>query len=157
MATFNQIKSVRLRIADPANVINIIQVATPDALPDTPAQQTAYQVQSTGYYMVHDGAAYVQAELRVSDEYIITLIDTYGTELAICRAYQMIIAQLGNQLTLVRNQSGAESAQYVALKEALDYYRQVKQDCDDQYDSDNSNSTGRFYRSRQPRIAGGNL
>lgn len=154
MATFTQIKTVRLQIADPANVINILQVSS---LPVTPAQQTAYYVTSTQFYMIHDGAAYVQAELRVSDEYLGTLIDTYGVALAVCRAYRMILAQLGNQLMLIRTQSGAESTQYQDLLKVMDYYRQMKEDCDEQNNKDNLNSTGRFYQTEQPDIAGGNL
>lgn len=152
MATFSQIKSVRLRIADPGGMIDIQSVSD---LPGTPVQQTAYYYHSE--YYVNNGAAYQLAKLRISDSYLTTLIDTYGVDLAVCRSYALIMAQLGNELILVRNQSGAESAEYLALKDAMAYYRQLKADCDEQNNKDNSNSTGRFYRSRQPRIAGGNL
>lgn len=163
MASFTDIKNARLRLADPPGVINIIQVATPANLPATPAQQTAYYVTSTGHYMttsVLTGAVpanYSQAFLRVSDEYLTTLIDTYGIDAAVCKAFSMIIVQLGNQLVLIRNTTGTESTEYSDITSMMSYYRTMKKDCQDENNQQNNNSTGRFIKSKQPEIAGGNI
>jgi len=163
MATFNQIKQLRLRIGDPAGVINIIQVSTLEDLPETPRQQTAYYVISTRYYMqtsLLSGAKpsdYTEINLRISDEYLQDLIDAYGVEASICKAYKWIIARLGNELVLVRNSTGAESTEYQRILDMLNYYKQVAKDCTDEYNKSQLNSTGRFYKSKQPNIAGGNI
>jgi hypothetical protein len=163
MATFNEIKAVRLLIADPSNVINIISVATPADLPASPAKQTAYYVQSIGYYMRCDlssGATssdYYQIELNINDTLLGDLIDAYGSEIAVCKSYRWIIAQLGNKLLMIKNSTGAESAEYSKINDMLKYYKQVQKDCEDENRNLNNNSTGRFYRSKPPVIAGGNI
>jgi len=163
MATRAQIIELRIRIADPAGVIGIIDVADPSTLPAVPAQQTAYYVTSTGFYMTCEllsGATpgdYVQAPLRISDTYLAAMIDSVGLARAICNSFAMIKTQLGNQLVLVKNTSGAESAEYTKLLEMYSYYKQLERDCKDSNDETNLNSTGRMYKSQQPEIAGGNL
>ena len=163
MATRDEVIEVRIRIADPAGTIAIEDVATVSALPETPDPQTVYYVTTTGKYMKTDlesGATvsdYYVVKLRVADAYLEQLIDTYGVDLAVCKAYSLILVQLGNELKIVKMTDGAESTEFQDIINMMNFYRQMKQDCQDQYNSDNNNSSGRMFRTRQPRIAGGNL
>jgi hypothetical protein len=161
MASFADIRTVRLTIGDPAGVVEIAQAADPSALPSAPGQQTAYLVASTGRYMtteIESGAIpadYHSLELLISDAQISQLIAEYGVTLAPCKAYGVMASRLGSKLRLVRTQSGAESTQYLALLDAYKYYKSLAADCADKVDADDLNTTGRWGRTRQPRIAGG--
>ena len=163
MATRAEIIEIRLRIADPANVINIIDVDTLADLPTTPAPQTSYYVVATGNYMATietSGAQesdYNILSLRVADSYITLLVTTYGLEKAICYCFQLILTQLGNELRIVRNQDGTESTQFADIKQMMDFYRQLRTDCIEHSKELNNNSTGKAMRSRRPPIAGGNI
>jgi hypothetical protein len=163
MATRTEIIQIRLRIADPANIINIIDVDILADLPKTPAPQTSYYVVATGNYMITtetSGAQesdYTIMPLRVADSYITVLITNYGLEKAICYCFQLILTQLGNELRIVRNQDGTESTQFADIKQMMDFYRQLRADCVEQTKELNNNSTGKIMRTRQPPIAGGNI
>jgi hypothetical protein len=163
MASFVDIRTVRLAIGDPAGIIAIVQVADPSALPADPDQQTAYMVQSTGRYMVTDkesgvvAADYHTAELLISDLQISQLITTYDVDKAPCEAYGILASRIGSKLRLVSTKSGAESTQYVALLDAYNYYKHLATDCVETKNANDLNTTGRFGKTRQPQVGGGNL
>jgi len=163
MATWDEIKILRLAINDPADVIDIVAVANSAALPATPAQQTAYYVQDIEHYVstelesdVVEGD-YSQLELLLSDSFVESLIDTYGASKAVCRAYKTITSRLGSKLRLQSTSSGAESSSYTALRDMYDYYKNLSKDCEEVLDEDEHNAAGRFGKMHQPRIAGGNV
>jgi hypothetical protein len=163
MATFAEIRTVRLAIGDPAGVIEVAQVADPAALPLDPGQQAAYMVQSTGRYMVTDKetgavpADYATVDLLISDLQISQLVAAYGVDLAPCKAYGVIAARLWGRLQVVRTNSGAESTEYTSLDVTYRYYKALAADCKAEQDSINLNSTGRMGRTRQPQVGGGNI
>ena len=150
MATFTQIKEIRLRIADPALVIDIKEV---DVLPVPYNSQVAYLLSTDNKYYKNG----VVTKLRVSDVYLSFSIDSYGVDKATCMAISLIIAQLGNQFILVKNDSGSDKTEYNDILSMLSYYKQLRKDCDEKIKVDTNNSTGRFVTTAQPEIAGGEL
>lgn len=163
MATQAQIFDLRLDIADPAGFIAFLEVANSAALPAVPASQTCYLQTDTGEYKSTEkttGAVatdYDVESLRISDSKISTLIDDYGEDPARCRALKLIVAQLGNEMLIKKNDAGADSTEYTSLSELMSYYKDLLKICSDTTDSDSGNNTGRYFKSYQPHIAGGNI
>lgn len=163
MATFVDIRSVRLAIGDPPGVIALVQVATPGDLPPAPDQQTAYQVQSTGRYVFTEkesgavGDDYSTLELLLSDAQISQLITAHGVDGAPCHAYGMIASRLGSRLRVASMSTGAESTTYTSLRDSYEYYKGLAADCAAAKNAKDLNTTGRFGRTHQPHIGGGNL
>jgi hypothetical protein len=156
MATFTQIKSIRLILNDPANFIDLVSVANTAALPGTPAPQTAYFVADISTYKMHNGTAYVSInDLQVSDGRISEWFDAYGERGAVMRGYAAIIQRLGQQLQMVKNSDGAESTEYTSIDKMLAYYRQVSADYDKIVASETNKDTGRWGKLAAPEIAGG--
>lgn len=150
MANFENIKQVRLRIADPANVIELLEVGTP---PDPYLPQTAYKLTTDGQYYVSGS----RVDLRVADSYLSSMIDSYGVDKAVCMALSLIIANLGNEFIIVKNKSGSDDTELADIISMLNYYKALKKDCNDTLNSNENNSTGRFISSKCPEIAGGNV
>ncbi len=160
MATFDEIKEVRLRIDDPAGFINIVEVA---ALPATSSPQTAYKLTTDGlYYSTEEltgltASDYEALELMVSDTRISLWIDDDDVDAAACRALKQIINKVGKELTLVRITAGADTTQYTSLKDTYEYYKGILADCQDNKRTNDNNSTGRIGCTIQPTIAGGEV
>lgn len=159
MATFNEIKEIRLRIDDPAGYIDIKEVAT---LPTAPTAQTAYRLTTDGNYYGTDAEAPVTAdwsvlELVVSDSRLGVWFDVDGTIYAVCYGLKQIIAKLGKDLRLKRSDSGAESTEWTALKETYEYYKSLLASCTDDYNKSKAVAGGRWGGSLAPEISGDNL
>ena len=163
MATQTQIFDLRLKIADPPGFINFDSVADSASLPSTPASQTAYKQIDTGEYKSTEKTAgatatdYSVEELRISDTKLGTLIDTYGEDSAACRAIKIIIAQLGNEMMIKKNDAGADSTEYTSLKDMLDFYKNLLSICSETASSDAGTNSGRYFTTKIPDVAGGNL
>lgn len=157
MATFLDIKAVRLKINDPSGFIDLVSVATALDLPATPAYQTAYKVVSTGAYVSHNGNIYVAVDLFVSDTRISDWIDTYGYTRAVSKSYQAIIDGLGARMMISQAQDGAESTTFTSLDKMYSYYKNILADWDSENAVDASNSTGRVFACVKPEVSGGNL
>lgn len=156
MATFSDIKAVRLIINDPPEFINIIQVENAAALPVTPAGQTVYNLADTGAYMRYEASAYVAIDdMQVSDERLGIWIDEFAQIGAVKRGFQAIIQKLGARLIMAKNSDGAESTEYTSLDKMLAYYRQVYADYVAITSSEVKKSTGRWGSVASPEIAGG--
>lgn len=162
--SFVEIKPIRLAIDDPAGVIDIIEVANSAALPASPQPQTAYRTQDTGIYFQTpklSGASYPDdwsvIELKIADSTLQTLYNQLGEAKAICRAFGLIARKLGNELRIIRNQTGSESTEYATASELYAYYKGLAEDCAAVNASDAGTSTGRYGTMKQPEIAGGNL
>jgi len=161
MATFSQIKEVRIRVDDPAGFQDIIEVANSAALPAAPSPYTAYKLADTGAYVATDlesGATasdYERQPLRVSDSRIDNWIDTYSIDKAECKALDAIATRLGSEVRLRRVQAGSESTEFTALKDLYNYYKELSDECKERYRKSKGNSTGRYGYSDQPEIAGG--
>jgi len=152
MATFEQIKALRLTVDDPAGFLNLLESVT---YPATPAHRTAYLIAGRYVYTTKTTGAveadYTVAEYRLSDARITEWIDS-GAD-AVQSAYRAILTKLGNEMTVVRNQAGAESTQFTALKDLYDYYRGLIAD----ESAVSGSSAGKWARSTAPEVAGGNV
>lgn len=161
--SFADIKPVRLAIDDPAGVIDILEVANSAALPAAPQPQTAYRTQDTGiYYETSKLSGAVLAdwsviELRISDSSLQTIYNQLGEAKTICRAFARIASKLGNELRIIRNQTGSESTEYATARDLYAYYKGLAEDCAAVNASDAGTSTGRYGTMKQPEIAGGCL
>lgn len=163
MATFTEIKTLRLDISDPANYIDLVEVATPSLLPAAPGSQTAYKVMSTGKYMATDtetgavAADYEAVELQLSDDRLSLWLGSYVYDEAVIYALKAIIKRLGGQLYLVKNETGNEKAEYIKLLDLYEYYKQLLKRAKDDLNTVELNSTGKWSSSTNPEIAGGNI
>lgn len=151
MATFADIKTVRLRIKDPLGYIDLQSVAE---LPTTAASQTAYTITDSGVYQKQSGTAWSIINLEISDTQIVTYIDLYGVEKAIVKCVQEILMSVGKQMGMVSFNSGAESVQYQTLKSVYDFYKAMLEDMKDDADSTTGTNTGRFVPTLHARIGG---
>lgn len=163
MATFSAIKDLRLDISDPANYIDLVEVANAAALPAAPAQQTAYKLTDIGSYVATDkessatASDYELVELQLSDSRISTWLDVYTHDETVVLSLKAIIKRLGGQLVLEKNDSGNESAQYTKLIDMYNYYRRMLKDQQQTVEKDNNDNTGKWGQMQQPEVAGGNL
>lgn len=154
MATFDQIKEVRLTISDPAGFIDFIEVANQGALPSPHVDQTAYKAADTGTYWWYSGTAYETLDLFVSDGSLSVWIDEFGVSGAVRKAVERIIATLPGRLMIVKNQNGAESTEFIKLLELQKFYRTWLEDLTPPTTVVN---TGRWGKSRCDPVAGGNV
>ena len=163
MATWTEIKAVRLAIHDPSLVIDLETVATVDLRPAVPDRQTAYRVELTGTYFIAEWTSpgvllqYVELELRLSDSRITAWIDEYGENDARCYALRDITRTLWHETSLQKTTTGAESSEFAALLDVYKFYRGLAADCQKETRVAASNSTGKIYTTEQSEIAGGNL
>lgn len=165
MATFAQIKAIRLVINDPAGAVDLLQVATSASLPAVPGKQTVYQAIDSGrYWQTYklSGAAvtdYFEPEMWLSDSLIGDLYDAYGHDTAVYRALRLVLTRIGSKMSAVRIADGADSTEYNNLRDLYAYYKGLIDEFKEQ-EAENSNvETGKYFRSRSVRhhIAGGNL
>jgi len=154
VATFEQIKDVRFQIADPPGFIDFLEVANFAALPVTPVAQTGYKAVDTATYYGHNGTAYVALTLMVSDARIEGWIDALTVPGAVRKSIEAIVAQLPAQLQIVKNDSGAESNEFIKLLDLQKFYRQWLVDLTP---PDTSVNTGKYFKTVPACIAGGNL
>lgn len=151
MATFTEIKTVRLTINDPSGFIDIQEVSS---VPSPAANQTAYKLTTSGAYVDGDS---VVLDLYISDLRLGALIDAYGVAQAICQSYKIISGKLGSELRLKKNQTGAEVSEYTALQDLYYYYKDLYAVCSNDYQKASGNTTGRYKRFKAPEVAGGNV
>lgn len=163
MATRADIIDVRVRINDPEGYRAIVDVADDASLPAAPAPYTAYYVEDTGAYKATEetsGAVasdYEILPLYVSDTRIDAWIDDVGVARAECKALYAVSVAIGAELRLRRSQAGAEDLEWVSLKDAYQYYKDLAAECEKRYESSQSATTGRYGTSSQPEIAGGEV
>lgn len=148
MATFDQIKEVRLIINDPEGFINLLEVA---ALPVTYAHQTAYKLIADGVYYEEGDVA---LDLQVSDDRISAWYDEGGLNYAVCQAIQQILNKIGRDLLIARSAGGAESTDFVNLTTLRNYYEALKKTYTEEAKTLN---TGIWVTSKAPTIAGGEI
>lgn len=150
------LKTVRLKLSDPSNIIDLDHVANTAALPATPKRQTAYREDDTGIYKVYDIelSAWTSVDLKISDETLNNLIATNGVNGSVISAIVQIIANLINSMSIVSFDIGTESTQYQTLDSALSFYRYLKTMYTEEADKDTFTSTGRMIRTREPVVGG---
>lgn len=163
MATITQIKALRVKVNDPAGAIRIADVADNTHFPSTPHKNYAYyDLTGLRYYMTdkESGAVtadYKECALRLDDDSISDLIDDVGEDAAVYRAIRLIMAKLGDEMRLESMSSGTESSTYTALRDLYNFYKGLSTEYKDQELENSGSVAGRYGRTREPTIAGGNL
>ncbi len=159
MATWADLKELRLRIKDPLGAIDLLSVATEDARLDleAPSRQTAYLQLDTGVYYTYDEELeeWEAKNLLLSDARLGVLIDLYGVALAAPRAVNDIKAELGQKIAIARTQDGAGQTDYTSLKDMYQFYKDLAASMVEEVAVDAGTSTGRYLHTRRPRIGGG--
>lgn len=158
MATFVQIKEVRLSINDPVGpserIVDFLEVATLPSVGSAVAQ-TAYKLTTNGSYNVVVDGAFTVIPVQVADSRIAGWIDSFGVDGATRKCIQeSIIPGLAEQLLLVKNSDGAESSEWIKLNDLHTFYRNMLADLPTET---TVTPTGLFMRTKTPCIAGGNL
>lgn len=159
MATTSQIHALRIDITDPAEIIQIISVATAANLPATPKPQAGYYIIASAKYVYTEkttGAVpgdYKNLELFLSDSKLNALLNTYGHSVAIYKALKLIASKIWSRCLTIRNTDGATSTEYVRLKELYDYYKSLVSD----FKEETTAGSGRYCTTKNPTIAGGNI
>lgn len=151
MATFADIKSVRLKIKDPLGYINLIEV---DTLPETAESQTAYTLADSGVYQKLSGTTWSTLKLEISDASISTYIDLYGVDKAVVKCVQEILMSVGKALGMVKFDSGTESVQYQTLASVYAFYKSMLDSLKEDINETAGTNTGRFVPTLHARIGG---
>lgn len=151
MATFADIKSVRLKIKDPLGYINLVEVSE---LPSTAASQTAYTLTDSGVYQKLTGTIWSTLKLEISDASISTYIDLYGIDKAVVKCIQEILMSVGKSMGMVSFNSGTESVEYQTLKSIYDFYKGMIASLNDDIQETSGTNTGRFIPTLNARIGG---
>jgi len=160
MATWSDVKELRLKVSDPAGVIDILSVANTAALPSSPARQTAYYKEDSGEYVTYDfdlAAWNDPCILRISDDRLENLIDLYGVAGSAPKVIRAILASLGQEIQIARLTKGADSTEYTTLKDTYEYYQMLIAEFNTELAEESGSSTGRYFRTRKPIIAGGDI
>jgi len=149
----DDLRSVRIKLSDPAGVIALEEVT---ALPASPAAQTAYLVTSTGVYSVYDSgtASWEQVDLLISDTVLTTMLATLSVNDTVRRAINIILAGLYSKRQVTRIDSGAESTQYQALSDLINLYTALKAAYKEETAETASANTGRIVQTTRPPIGG---
>lgn len=162
MATWADLKELRLRINDPSGVVALETVATAAALPATGALQTAYRKEDSGEYVIYDAdlstsdtPVWAHADLELADDRLDNFIDLYGIDRAAPRAIRLILAAIGKRMGLARAGHGAESMQYQTLSDTYAFYKALAESMDEEAAKDEGTSTGRYIFTRRPLVGGG--
>ena len=151
MATFTDIKSVRLKIKDPLGYIDLQEV---DAYPYPPANQTAYTMEGTGVYQIYKNNCWATLKLEISDERISTFIDLYGVEESVVKCVQDMVMALGKQLSVAQFNSGTESVVYQNLTTTYNFYKNMLATLKEDIQVTSGTNTGRFIPTLNARIGG---
>jgi len=134
---------IRLRVSDPAGYPIIVDGAIGND------EQTAYRVSESKYFNSDNE----RLEIVVSDSRIQSWISTYGINKSEIYALKAIIANLGAQIQIESDTSGAESTKFVSLSSRYKYLKGMLDDLEIEYNKNNKSS--RVGTSIQPIIAGG--
>lgn len=151
MATFAQIKSLRLRIHDPLGFIDLQEV---EELPTDAAPQTAYQLASSGIYQEKRAAGWKNIKLEISDEQLGLLVDLYGLGKAAIQAVKNIMMALGKELRISSSGSGTETIQYQNLTVTYNFYKSMLDSMQEDLANASGTDTGLFVGTRQAVIGG---
>lgn len=152
MATFAQIKEIRLKLHEPLGFINIIEDET--ELPATGADQTLYTIKDSGVYQYWKTSAWKTAKLNISDEQIGLLVDLYGVEKATVRVVQNIINALGQEMRTAQQNDGVESIVYTNLTTLYNFYKGMKESLQEDITIDAGTNTGRSFHTCSRPVGG---
>lgn len=151
MATFADIKSVRLKIKDPLGYINLIEVSE---LPSIAESQTAYTITDSGVYQKLTGTTWSTLKLEISDASISTYIDLYGVDKAVVKCVQEILMSVGKNMSTIRFNSGTESVEYQTLSSVYAFYKSMLDSLKEDINETAGTNTGRFVHTHHAKIGG---
>jgi len=151
MATFSDVKTIRLKLHDPLGFINLVEVAT---LPVSPASQTAYSITDSGVYQEYKNGAWKTLKLEISDEQIKTYVDLYGVEKATVKVCKDVLIALGKELRVVSINAGTETVQYQSLTTTYNFYKNMIKSLEEDVDETAGVNTGVFVRTCHAPIGG---
>ena len=155
MASDADLFEARLRLKDPIGPIVFGRVANKAAI-GTPVHQTGYVTTDTGFYYLWSDVVN-PTTLAISDARLGDLIDTHGVDSAVCRAIYDVMAVLGQQLTVVKDATGAESVEYSTIKDQMAYLRDLRRQCKELEAEKSGSNTSRYATTETVVIAGGDL
>jgi hypothetical protein len=155
MATFAEIKAVRLTLNDPADFIDLKSVATSADLPVSAPKNVAYKIIDYDSYVYFNVTWINLDDMQISDSRISDWIDVYQVSGAVIRGFDAIIQRLGQKLQMSKNSDGAESTEYTSLDSMLKYYRQIKSDYAALTASEVKQDTGIYGHISDKEISGG--
>ena len=155
----DSLAETRIKLADPAGVIALADVATYADLPSSPVSQTAYRVVATGVYHKYDSgtSSWSAVDLLISDDRLENLINLYGVNKTVQRAISIILSGLYAKRQAVRIDSGAESTQYQTLSDIIAFYNALKTEFAEEEATDSAVNTGRIGRFCRPSVGGFDL
>lgn len=162
MATFAEIKSIRLTLDDPPGFIDILSIADVSSLPAIPAPQTVYLVQADGSYMSTEeisGATpldYARNELLFSDDTIGDIIDNYPNS-TLSKLIKLALPKLLTRMRIIKNQSGTEDIEFISLKERYEAYKDLLEEYEEDESAATGTNTGQYLQTSNPTIAGGDI
>jgi hypothetical protein len=149
---WDSLKSVRIKLNDPTEVINLEHVADFSSLPASAVSQTAYRTDDSGEYYLFSGASYIKKDLFISDELLNEMISAYGETGAIRQAYTILMSRTLREMEIVRHSNGSESFEYQALSTQLDEYRKLRDAIQEDEAQAEGYGTGRTIRTCRPII-----
>lgn len=158
MASWADLKELRLKTCDPDGFIDLETVANASALPVTPKGQTAYRKEDSGEYVAYDAELleWKSVKLEISDARMMATIDAKGSVTAAAPAIvRQIMASLGARLQVARHQGGAESTDFVNLTTIYNFYKSLAESMEQEAAVESGSSEGRYIRTRRPCIGGG--
>jgi 4-hydroxyphenylpyruvate dioxygenase-like putative hemolysin len=151
MATFSDVKTIRLKLHDPLGFINFVEVAT---LPVSPANQTAYSITDSGVYQEYKNGTWKTLKIEISDEQIKTYVDLYGVEKATVKVCKDVLIALGKEMRVESIDSGTESVKYQTLSATYSFYKSIIDSLEEDVDETAGVNTGVFVRTCHPPIGG---
>ena len=151
MATFADVKSVRLKIKDPLGFINLLEVAT---LPETAASQTAYTITDSGVYQEYKSGAWKNINIEISDASIITYVNLYGVDKAVIQCVKEILMSVSRSREIASTNSGTESVQYQTLDATYAAYKGILSSLKDDIAETAGTNTGLFVHTGDATIGG---
>lgn len=152
MATWTQIRLFRLKLNEPEGSVDIKTVTS---LPTNPAFKTVYYNSVDQVYYVHNGVSYINADIRIIDELISSWIDEFGEARALVHGWKYLIAQIGAEMQVESDQSGADTVKFTSLQTMFNYYKGMIAQATADAEAVEEIQTGTMYQTADPEIAGG--
>jgi len=151
MATFADVKTIRLKLHDPLGYIDLLEVAS---LPVTSLNQTAYSITDSGVYQKLENGTWKILKLEISDAQIKTYVDLYGVEKATVKVCKDILIALGKDLRISSINSGTETVQYQSLSATYEFYKNIIAYLEEDVNKTAGTNTGLFIPRTKPIIGG---
>ena len=153
---WESLKAVRLKLKDPSGCVNLMTVANLAALPVAPSRQTGYRTEDTGiWYIFNETAeAWQIVDIKISDDSLNSLIDSYGISGAVINAIPEILAYIYDQMPIVQINSGSESTQYQTLANAQAFYTKLRDLYKEMAAGSEGTSTSRILKTQRQQVGG---